>query len=674
MFALLVASLMGVLPAAAIERLQLSIADIRHPALSAQGVRLHLPAGDAPLELRIARLRVADRVWSEVQLVCSRARIALERVDCQGGQLRVTGRRLPLRVDLSFDPAGAALVVDLSFSSGSALRLSYDGERRFEARFMRFRFEDVGTLLSALSPAAGAELGRHAMKGVLDGQLVWHRAEGAHANETLHLTASVSEAAFASADGLQAAEGLGFVVDVAARATPGSWGWRVHAQWEHGEAYLHPIYLKAGLALHAEGHVDAQHIDVHSATVEIEGVEQLAASLRIGREHLALQELVLSLAGGDLAILGPRWIAPLLVPALADRLRFAGRLEAGFELQDGRVTALDVVLDQAGVSLAAASGGRGLAFGPVSGHLPWSAVAATQAELRVQGGHWEAFSLGAFDLRARLESSRALFEVVRIPVLDGALVLDGLELRREVNSWLGRGGVVVEPLSMQLLTEALGLPRMAGVLSASLPGLRLSPGEIALEGGALVMSVFDGYLQATGLRVSEPFGVASHLRADIEARHLVLAQLTDTFSFGSITGFVDADIRGLELVRWRPAAFDARLVSSPGDYRQRISQRAVQNISALGGAGPVAAIQRGLLGLFDTFGYRELGLHCVLTGGVCLLGGIEGAKRADGGFQVVRGGGIPALDVIGYNRRVDWNELVDRIQRVVNDKVTPELH
>jgi hypothetical protein len=43
----------------------------------------------------------------------------------------------------------------------------------------------------------------------------------------------------------------------------------------------------------------------------------------------------------------------------------------------------------------------------------------------------------------------------------------------------------------------------------------------------------------------------------------------------------------------------------------------------------------------------------------------EGAARADGGFTIVRGGGIPALDVIGYNRRVDWNELVDRLQRVV---------
>ena len=141
----------------------------------------------------------------------------------------------------------------------------------------------------------------------------------------------------------------------------------------------------------------------------------------------------------------------------------------------------------------------------------------------------------------------------------------------------------------------------------------------------------------------------------------------------SITGFVDADVRDLELQRWRPVRFDARIASSAGSYPRRISQRAVQNISALGGAGASAAIQRGLIGLFDTFGYRELGFRCVLRANVCRADGIAGANRADDGFVIVRGGGVPALDVIGYNRRIDWNELVERLQRVTSGKVAPEL-
>ena len=224
---------------------------------------------------------------------------------------------------------------------------------------------------------------------------------------------------------------------------------------------------------------------------------------------------------------------------------------------------------------------------------------------------------------------------------------------------------------MRLLTDALGLPSMSGVLSASIPGLRARPGEVVLD-GATVVSVFDGFVQATGVRVLEPFGVGSHLTAEIEARHIDLSQLTETFSFGSITGFIDADIHALELVRWRPTAFDARVSSSEGRYPRRISQRAVQNISALGGAGAIAAIQRSLLGFFDTFGYSEIGLACVLRSGVCDMSGIDDGQQ-DGRFVIVSGGGIPALDVIGYNRRVDWRELVERLQRVIEGNAAAEV-
>lgn len=261
-------------------------------------------------------------------------------------------------------------------------------------------------------------------------------------------------------------------------------------------------------------------------------------------------------------------------------------------------------------------------------------------------------------------------------MLDGALVLRDLALGWSVAGWEGSAGAVLEPVSMPLLTEALGLPRMAGVMSAALPGLRLRPGELVLD-GTLAVSVFGGWVQASGLRVHEPFGVASHLTGEIEARHIDLAQLTEAFSFGSITGHIDADVRGLELSSWRPTAFDARITSIAGDERRRISQRAVQNLGALGGGGALAAVQRSVLRLFETFGYRELGLRCRLAKGVCEMDGLDaapdGAARADGGFTIVRGGGVPALDVIGYNRRVDWNELVARLQRVVAEGVSPTI-
>jgi hypothetical protein len=210
---------------------------------------------------------------------------------------------------------------------------------------------------------------------------------------------------------------------------------------------------------------------------------------------------------------------------------------------------------------------------------------------------------------------------------------------------------------------------MEGLLSATIPRIQYESGVLALD-GALVVSVFDGYLSAAGLKVIDPFGRAPRLVADIDARHLDLAMLTNTYSFGSITGYIDAEVRGLEMLGWQPQAFAARIETSPGDFRKRISQRAVQNISSLGGAGAGAAIQRSFLRFFDTFGYDRIGLTCTLVGGVCEMGGLEETGQ---GYLMVKGGGLPALNVMGYNRRVSWDVLLSRLKEIAAGNSRPVI-
>jgi hypothetical protein len=153
--------------------------------------------------------------------------------------------------------------------------------------------------------------------------------------------------------------------------------------------------------------------------------------------------------------------------------------------------------------------------------------------------------------------------------------------------------------------------------------------------------------------------------AELQMRYIDLEALTDTFKFGRVTGRLDGDVAGLELSRWVPAAFDARIRSSEGDYPRTISQRAVESITALGGPGAAAAIQRSFLGFFERFGYKRMGLSCRLREGVCEM---DGLAEKGGGYMLVEGGGIPALSVVGYNRRIDWQELLDRLARVTDTK------
>ena len=658
------------LPAQAIERLRLRVADVVNPAFALHDIEAEFDAGSGTAVVSVGRARAGARRVRDVRLRCGRAALSFEGLTCHDAELRVAGKRMPAVLDLEMNLRSGRTHLAATLGQGGRVDVLHDDDGSVRAALAEVPAEGLLALLQSWSPEIARAARDFKPVGQASGEIDWTRA-GAGASR-LGARLRLAGAGFGTADGLRAAENIDLALAVDARQSGDTWHWQTNVDWQQGAAYLHPLYLEAGPKLSARGQLAGKQVRVEHAELALEGVRRLSATATANLDALDGASIALALDGADLALIGPRWIAPLLAPASADRLRFAGHISGALRLRQGRVQAVEGVLEDAGVSLGGAENGAGVALGPVAGKVSWAPGVRSRARLEVGGGRWEKLTLGPFVIDAELADDAVQFARTSIPVLDGSLVLDGLSLSRGQSGWQGSGSVVIEPVSMPALTAALELPPMSGVLSASLPGLRVSPGEIALD-GALVISVFDGYLHATGLRLREPFGVASHLSADIQARHIDLAQLTETFSFGSITGFVDADVRGLELARWRPVGFDARIVSSPGDYGRRISQRAVENIGALGGAGAMAAIQRSLLRVFDTFGYSELGLHCRLARGVCLMDGIEGGARADGGFVIVRGGGVPALDVIGYNRRVDWDELVNRLQRVIAENVSPEL-
>jgi hypothetical protein len=138
--------------------------------------------------------------------------------------------------------------------------------------------------------------------------------------------------------------------------------------------------------------------------------------------------------------------------------------------------------------------------------------------------------------------------------------------------------------------------------------------------------------------------------------------LTRTFAFGAIEGRFDADLHDLEMRGWQPLRFEARVASSEGNYPRSLSIGALKDITALGEAGPPERLarmpERGGISL----GYARIGFGCRLENGVCLLDGVE---REGLGVVLMRGAGIPAVSIIGYNRHIDWEALVARIREVI---------
>jgi hypothetical protein len=112
-----------------------------------------------------------------------------------------------------------------------------------------------------------------------------------------------------------------------------------------------------------------------------------------------------------------------------------------------------------------------------------------------------------------------------------------------------------------------------------------------------------------------------------------------------------------------------RLAARRAGIRQRISQRAVQDISSVGDASFAGSLQGRLIGLFDDFGYRDIGISCRLANETCAMAGLRPAARD--GFTIVEGAGLPRLTVVGYNRLVDWPTLLERLVAAGRGEVAP---
>jgi len=179
--------------------------------------------------------------------------------------------------------------------------------------------------------------------------------------------------------------------------------------------------------------------------------------------------------------------------------------------------------------------------------------------------------------------------------------------------------------------------------------------------GDVTAQVFDGTITGKNFRLQDPLGPWPRLFADVTARHLDLELVTRTFSIGSITGRLDADLEHLELFNWSPVAFDARLYSTAGDRSaHRISQKAVTSISSIGGGsgGVSRALQSGVLRFFEEFSYDRIGIACRLRNEICQMSGIE--PRGDG-YYMVKGRGLPRIDIIGNEGHVDLPRLLSQI-------------
>ena len=118
---------------------------------------------------------------------------------------------------------------------------------------------------------------------------------------------------------------------------------------------------------------------------------------------------------------------------------------------------------------------------------------------------------------------------------------------------------------------------------------------------------------------------------------------------------------------WRPVAMDMNFYTPRNDKsKHRISQRAVENFASVGGGGATAVLSTGFLKFFDVFAYDKIGLRCVLKDDVCAMSGAGPAKSGPlgRGYYLVKGSGIPRIDVVGFRDTVSWPALVQQFEAI----------
>ncbi|HSR64821.1 MAG TPA: hypothetical protein VLM17_04360, partial [Xanthomonadaceae bacterium] len=318
-------------------------------------------------------------------------------------------------------------------------------------------------------------------------------------------------------------------------------------------------------------------------------------------------------------------------------------------------------------------------FDRLAGTPRFSATTPVEGELRWNGGELYGIAFGAATLpMASRDGVLRLRQPVDVPMLGGVLRFEGMTVQPPAggNGADVRFGLGVERLDIGRLAKTFELPPFQGQLSGHIPAARYHADTLTFDGG-LVMQLFGGAVNVSALSLERPFGTAPSLSADLALEDIDLQSLTGVFDFGSISGKLDGRIDGLRLVDWTATAFDADLHTDPHHrVRQRISQRAVQNISSVGDASFVTSLQGRLIGLFKDFGYRRIGISCRLANGVCTMGGLDSRGQAEGahsrgGFTIVEGAGLPHLTVVGFNRQVDWPTLLERLAAATQGNVKP---
>ena len=648
-------------------------------------VDLGLPEKNALVRARVGKLNVPalSQTLTDVRIECPSLNLSGDVIACAKARVLADWPALgkqSLDATLSYGRADGSLDVALRGLRVGDGRVALQGTLRDAGWNAKVRLQRVPVdRLMKLAADLKAPLPQLTATGLADLDIA---ARGKQTNlSEAKVSGSLLELTANNEEGSLASDKLSLQVDANVRGSAQQWTFDIAVKSSQGQAFAQPIFVDLSahaLSLQAQGTLtDGKSLTFDRFTLDHADVAQVSGS---GRLQLDLEQPVRDLDVELTSLTFPgayeSYLQPLLIDTNFKSMQTAGSIRGKLSMAAGEPRRVDLRFNDVTVD----DGAGNLNLSTLSGDWHWLADATSddsdeddapssrtmqvaQSQLKWQGGALLGLDLGASELNFTTQGRQfRLTQPARVPLLDGAIDLETFRVRNA-----GLPGVAflidatLQPVSVQKLCKAFGWPEFGGRIGGAISKLRMREGIVTL-GTTLRAQVFNGEVTISDLRLEQPFGPWPRFNSSIALDNLDLEPMTSAFSFGRITGRLSGTINGLELFNWTPIAFDARLHTPPDDRsRHRISQRAVENIGSIGGggAGVTAALSSGFLRFFDDFNYDRLGISCRLHNEVCVMDGV--APAANGNYYLVKGRGVPRIDVIGSSRRVDWPRLVEQL-------------
>ena len=654
----------------------------------ASGLSFEVDLRNEPLQarLRIKQLRFdalgarPDGIIRDVTVDCPRLLLQGDHIACE--RARVDGA-FPslgvqrLRGSIDFDRRTQALAFELTGLTLAKGTAQLNGEWRADAWTARIKLQqgDVNRLQALLRHWV-AQLPSFSASGAVDIDVAL-RGRGEDIRQ-IEWQANARQLTAGNEVGSLASDSLtlttqGSLLNESAEPN-GGWRFAVSLNAVSGQAYAEPVFLDFGsgpaqLRVNGEWR-GGDTLDLHEFVLHHDNTASVSgtATLSIG-DRLQIRRLQLHLQHAQFPNVYKTYLQPFLLNGPLGSLKTGGDASGSLEIADNRPLAMSLDLQD----VTADDDAKRWSVDGLSGALRWRQQRDVNSPMRSQLS-WRSARLLGMEVGmaalkfAAVDRDFSLSESARIPLFDGAVDIASLQVEHAGQPDMTlQLDATLQPISVERLCAAFGWPSFGGRIGGRLADLQLRNGVLTL-GTVLQAEIFDGRVSIADLRLEQPFSKWPRLSADIAIERVDLEQVTRAFSFGLITGRLSGKIAHLQMFNWSPIAFDASLYTSPNDRsRHRISQRAVQSIGKLGGSGSgiTAALSSGFLRFFKDFNYERLGIACKLENEVCTMSGVESAGA---GYYLVKGRGLPRIDVIGNARRVDWPRMVAQLQAVTQSQ------